>query len=59
MTAVGDSTGQKASSAATDDLEMEGLRAIWWFSLGISLLGALISAVFVRIPRSEEKDHAL
>jgi hypothetical protein len=52
MTAVGDSIGQKASSAATYDLEMEEL-------LGVSLLGALICAVLVRIPRSEEKDHAL
>jgi hypothetical protein len=59
MTAVGDAIGQKASSAAGYDFDLEGVRAIWWFSLGISLLGALICTVFVRIPRSEEKDHVL
>lgn len=59
MTAVGDSIGQRPSSAAGYDFDLEGVRAIWWLSLGISLLGALICAVFVRIPRSEEKDHVL
>jgi MFS family permease len=59
MTAVGDSIGQRHGSAAGYDFDLEGVRAMWWFSLGISLLGALICAVFVRIPRSEEKDHVL
>lgn len=57
MTAIGDTIGQEVSHEESYDLELSGLRAIWWFSLGASLLGAMVCAVFLRIPRGEEKEH--
>lgn len=57
MTAVSDSIGKEASSSTGYELDLNALRAIWWFSLGASLLGVIICVTLLRIPRSEEKDH--
>ncbi|KAL3459059.1 major facilitator superfamily domain-containing protein [Aspergillus heterothallicus] len=60
VTAIGDTIGKEVSKAGGDggySLDLDALRAIWWFSLAISLAAAVGCAGFVRIPRSEEKDH--
>lgn len=59
VTAIGDSIGKEVTKAGGDgySLDIDALRAIWWFSLAISLAAAVVCAVFVRIPKSEEKDH--
>lgn len=59
VTAIGDTIGKELTRVDGDgyELDLGALRAIWWFSLAISLAAALVCAVFVRIPRSEEKDH--
>ncbi|CAG8938048.1 unnamed protein product [Penicillium salamii] len=59
VTAIGDSIGERVSSEENYSLDLEALRAVWWFSLGISVLGAASCATFVRIPRSEEKTHII
>lgn len=57
--AIGDTIGKEVTEAGSDgySLDLDALRAIWWFSLAISLPSAVVCAGFVRIPRSEEKDH--
>ncbi|KAJ5362118.1 hypothetical protein N7541_002962 [Penicillium brevicompactum] len=57
MTAVSDSIGKKASLSSGYELDLDALRAIWWFSFGASLLGVVICVTLLRIPRSEEKEH--
>ena len=59
VTAIGDTIGKEVTEAGGDgySLDLDALRAIWWFSLAISLASAAVCAGFVRIPRSEEKDH--
>ncbi|KAL3447282.1 MFS general substrate transporter [Aspergillus insuetus] len=57
VTAIGDTIGKEVSKGEEYSLDLEALRAIWWFSLAISLAAAVICAAFVRIPKSEEKDH--
>ncbi|KAL4877954.1 major facilitator superfamily domain-containing protein [Aspergillus karnatakaensis] len=55
--AVGDTIGENITKEPGYSLDLDALRAIWWFSFGSAMLGAVICAVFVRIPKSEEKDH--
>ncbi|PYH97033.1 MFS general substrate transporter [Aspergillus ellipticus CBS 707.79] len=57
FTAVGDTIGEKVTHAEGYSLDLHALRAIWWFSFGTALLGALICAALVRISKSEEKEH--
>ncbi|KAL4795196.1 major facilitator superfamily domain-containing protein [Aspergillus venezuelensis] len=58
VTAIGDSIGKEVSRAGGRyDLDLGALREIWWFNLAISVLAALVCAVFVKIPRNEEKDY--
>ena len=59
VTAIGDTIGKEVIKAGGDgySLDLGALRAIWWFSLAISLAAAVVCAGFVRIPKSEEKDH--
>ncbi|KAE8135123.1 putative transporter [Aspergillus pseudotamarii] len=59
VTAIGDTIGKEVTKAGGDgySLDLGALRAIWWFSLAISLAAAAVCAGFVRIPKSEEKDH--
>lgn len=58
MTAIADSVGAKIDLEADGDIGLEGLRAAWWFALAASLAGAVITAIWVRIPKEEEKEHA-
>lgn len=58
LTSVADSIGNKVDSNADGEIGLKGMRAIWWFSLGTSLVGALICATMVRVPKSEEKEHS-
>ncbi|RAH81589.1 MFS general substrate transporter [Aspergillus japonicus CBS 114.51] len=59
VTAIGDTIGKEVTKAGGDgySLDLGALRAIWWFSLAISLAAAAVCVGFVRIPKSEEKDH--
>lgn len=59
VTAIGDTIGKEVTQAGGDgySLDLGALRAIWWFSFAISLAAAGVCVGFVRIPRSEEKDH--
>ncbi|CAG8396975.1 unnamed protein product [Penicillium salamii] len=57
FTAIGDSIGEKVTDLDGYSLDLQSLRAIWWFSFGSSMLGVLICVAFVRIPKSEEKEH--
>ncbi|MCJ1439556.1 MAG: hypothetical protein MMC23_000035 [Stictis urceolatum] len=56
MTAVADSIGSKVTKR-DGELDLEALRAIWWFSLATSICAAAICIVGVRMPKSEEKEH--
>ncbi|KAE8392270.1 hypothetical protein BDV23DRAFT_171012 [Aspergillus alliaceus] len=55
FTAVGDTIGESATKGEGYSPDLNALRALWWVSLATSLLGALVSGVFVRIPKAEEK----
>ncbi|KAJ5340458.1 MFS general substrate transporter [Penicillium brevicompactum] len=55
--AVGDSIGEKVSSAEGYSLDLHALRSIWWFSLASSIVGGVVCAIFVRIPKEDEKAH--
>lgn len=57
ITAIGDTIGKQVSKGDGYSLDLDALRAIWWFSLAISLAAAANCAIFVRIPKSEEKEH--
>ncbi|KAI9037637.1 MFS general substrate transporter [Aspergillus affinis] len=55
--AVGDSIGEKVSSGEGYNLDLHAMRSIWWFSLACSIVGGMICAIFVRIPKEDEKEH--
>ncbi|KAL4966930.1 MFS general substrate transporter [Aspergillus stella-maris] len=57
FTAVGDTIGDGVTGGEGYELDLDSLRAIWWFSFGAAMVGAVVCALFVRIPKSEEKDH--
>lgn len=57
VTAIGDTIGKEVSKGDGYSLDLGALRSIWWFSLAISLAAAVVCIGFVRIPRSEEKNH--
>ncbi|KAJ6096996.1 hypothetical protein N7486_007742 [Penicillium sp. IBT 16267x] len=57
MTAVGDAIGNKVAKDASGSIDLEGLRAIWWFALAAEVVAALITLIWVRIPKEEEKEH--
>ncbi|KAK4540590.1 hypothetical protein LTR36_009120 [Oleoguttula mirabilis] len=57
MTSIADSIGAKVDLEADGEIGLEGLRAAWWFALAASLVGAAITAVWVRIPKEEEHEH--
>lgn len=57
MAAIGGTIASSASQTGTAELDLNGYRAAWWFSLGVCLLAAVICIAFVRIPKSEEKEH--
>ena len=57
VTSVSDSIGSRVDSDGEGQIGLDGLRAVWWFALGLSLAAALICATTVRIAKSEEKEH--
>lgn len=57
MTSVSDSIGVKVDALPSGEIGLDGIRAIWWFGLAAAIVGALITATMVRIPRAEEKEH--
>ena len=58
MTSVADAIGQQVDVNDRGEVEMKGLRAIWWFGFSAAMLGAAITIFGVRIPKEEEKEHA-
>lgn len=59
FTAIGDSIGERVTQQDSFSLDLPSLRAIWWFSFASCLLGGVLCTIFVRIPKSEEKEHVL
>lgn len=57
MTSIADAIGSKVDLQADGNIGFRGIKAIWWFSLGSCLLGGIITAAAVRIPKEEENDH--
>ena len=57
MTSVADALGSQVDGGANGEIGLKGLRACWWFALAAALAGAVITAVAVRIPKEEEKEH--
>ncbi|OQE28906.1 hypothetical protein PENSTE_c003G04790 [Penicillium steckii] len=57
FTAVGDTIGENVTQESGYSLDLASLHAIWWFSFASAMLGAAICILFVRVPKSEEKDH--
>nr|POE86607.1 drug resistance protein [Quercus suber] len=54
---TGDAIASKASVEADGSIGLQGLRAAWWFALAAAVVGAILTALFVRIPKEEEKEH--
>lgn len=59
MTAVADAVGARVDRGPDGDIGLKGLRAIWWLGLAGSLVSVLITVIWVRIPKEEEKDHVV
>lgn len=57
MTSVADAVGTNVDLQPNGEIGLKGLRAIWWFGLAVALLSALITIIWVRIPKEEEKDY--
>lgn len=57
MTSISDSIGVKVDQLPSGEIGLQGLKAIWWFGLGSTMAGALITITMVRIPKAEEKEH--
>lgn len=57
MTSIADAIGNKVDTDASGEIGLKGLRAIWWFALGTELVAALVTIIWVRIPKEEEKEH--
>ncbi|KAJ5782855.1 Major facilitator superfamily domain general substrate transporter [Penicillium paradoxum] len=57
ITSVADTIGTRVDSGPSGEIGLDGLRAIWWFALAAQLCAALITIVWVRIPKEEEKEH--
>jgi MFS family permease len=59
MASLADAIGNKVDKTPSGDIGLEGLRAIWWFGLAAEIIAALITLIWVRIPKEEEKEHVL
>lgn len=57
ITSLSDTVGVEVDTSSGGGIGLEGLRAIWWFGLGLALAAALITVIGVRIPKAEEKEH--
>ena len=59
MTSVADAIGTRVDPDPSGSFGLKGLRDIWWFAFATQLLAAIITIVWVRIPKEEEKEHVL
>jgi hypothetical protein len=57
MTSLAGAIGTNVNKGPSGDIGLEGLRAIWWFALAAEVVAGLITLVWVRIPKEEEKEH--
>lgn len=57
MTSVADAIASKVNNSPDAEVELKGLKAAWWLALACSLVGAVVTVFFVRIPEEEEKEH--
>ncbi|KAL1306309.1 hypothetical protein AAFC00_004391 [Neodothiora populina] len=57
MTSIADAIGTNVDPGHSGEIGLKGLRAIWWFALASALVGAVITALGVRIAKEEEKEH--
>lgn len=57
LTSIADAIGAKVDMGPTGEIGLQGLRAIWWFALAMQLCAALVTVIWVRIPKEEEKEH--
>lgn len=57
FTAVGDSIGKRVTQQDSFSLDLPSLRAICWFSFANCVLGGVLCTTFVRVGKSEEKEH--
>ncbi|BDD60220.1 hypothetical protein MAP00_005365 [Monascus purpureus] len=57
ITSVADAIGTRVDKTPDGQVGLKGLRSIWWFALGCQLVAALITVVWIRIPKEEEKEH--
>lgn len=55
MTSISDTIGERTHNPAEASLDM--FHAIWWFNFAAGITGAAITLVFVRIPKTTEKEH--
>lgn len=53
--AIADTIAERVGEA---DGGLAGFRAVWWFALATCLTAGVVCGLFVRIPKSEEKEHA-
>lgn len=57
MTSVSDAIGTKVNVQPSGVIGLKGLHAIWWFGFAGAMIAALITMIWVRIPKEEEKEH--
>lgn len=57
MTSIADAIGTRVDTGPDGEIGLKGLHAIWWFALGAQLTAALVTVIWVRIPKEEEKEH--
>lgn len=58
FTSIAEAIGGRVDAGPEGEIGLTGLRAIWWFALASQLVAALITIIWVRIPKEEEKEHA-
>jgi MFS family permease len=56
MTSISDTVGEKVRQSAGEE-SLKVFHSIWWFDFAAAILGALITLIFVRIPKTVEKEH--
>ncbi|KXT14334.1 hypothetical protein AC579_4003 [Pseudocercospora musae] len=54
---VADSIAAIVDSNEEGEVGLKGLQAAWWLALAAAAVGGVITAVWVRIPKEEEKEH--
>lgn len=59
MASLADAIGNKVDKSPSGDIGLKGLQAIWWFGLAAEIIAALITLIWVRVPKEEEKEHIL